>query len=56
MPEQFENTLADLQECRALMDFPPRTRREAEARLQLIQLCVEMARTHACILSEDCPP
>lgn len=51
----FESTLTALQECRDLMDFPPRTRKEAEARFRLIQSCVAYAERFGCILSDKIP-
>lgn len=51
----FEFTQTALKECHARMDFPPRTRREAEARIALIEACVAYAGRFGCILSDKMP-
>ena len=51
----FETTLTTLRECHDRMDFPPRTRTEAEARFRLIQACVTYAERFGGILSDESP-
>jgi hypothetical protein len=51
----FESTRAALKECHDRMDFPPRTRREAEARIAVIEACVAYAERFSCILSDKMP-
>lgn len=40
---RFENTLADLKDCRDNMEEEPESESEKKARLQLIKLCKSIA-------------
>lgn len=43
---RFENTLADLEDCKDNIDEKPSSQSEKTARLRLIQTCVDIAKSN----------
>ena len=51
---RFQNTLSDLKDCRDDMEDEPQSKEEQRARLQLIELCVDIACDHGKIVNRRC--